>query len=236
MSLLFLLLAQVAAPPTALPPQSWAPPPMPPSPYVQLVDYQADHAVSIQGSAGYQIALELAPDERVETVSLGDSGAWQVSASKRGDRLFLKPIQTGAITNMIVVTDTRSYLFELSSGGDGYQTQSPYIVRFRYPSEQAALPMRAAGDGLPFQATEYKLRGDKSLRPSSIYDDGVHTYISWPDDVPLPAVYAIGDGGKEMLVNAAMRGSELVVDSVQHKLVFRVDRRSASASRKRAQQ
>lgn len=227
MKMLWLLFAQLTA--SGMPIETWPAPPQPTSPYVQLVDYQPDQPVTIQGAPGYQVALELAPDERIETVSLGDSGAWQVAASKRGDRLFLKPVQAGASTNMIVVTDTRSYLFELSSG-EGYQPT--YIVRFRYPSEEPPTAVRVAGNGELFQPTEYRLSGDKTLRPSSIYDDGVHTYVGWPPDAALPAVYAIGDGGQEMLVNGAMRGGELVIDSVQQKLVFRIDRRSASASRK----
>jgi type IV secretion system protein VirB9 len=226
--LVLLTLAQIASPgPSG---EIWTAAP-PPSPYVQLVDYQPDQPVTIQGTPGYQISLELAPDERIETVSVGDRGAWHVAASKRGDRLFLKPIQAGASTNMIVITDTRSYLFELSSAGEGYGAQSPYIVRFRYPSEETEPAARAARADALFQPTEYRLRGDKSLRPSSIYDDGVNTYVTWPADAALPAVYAVGDGGQEMLVNAAVRNGELVIHSVQRKLVFRIDRRSAFATR-----
>ncbi|HEX8063970.1 MAG TPA: TrbG/VirB9 family P-type conjugative transfer protein, partial [Allosphingosinicella sp.] len=80
----------------------------------------------------------------------------------------------------------------------------------------------------------YRLGGDKTLRPSEISDDGVHTYIRWPRDRALPAVYAVTDSGLEMLVNGMMREDDLfVIDSVSKKLVFRIDGDVATATRQR---
>jgi hypothetical protein len=50
----------------------------------------------------------------------------------------------------------------------------------------------------------------------------------------LPAVYAVTDGGLEMLVNGMMREDDLfVVDSISKKLVFRIDDNVATATRQR---
>ncbi|MBX3564018.1 MAG: TrbG/VirB9 family P-type conjugative transfer protein [Sphingomonas sp.] len=195
---------------------------------VQIIDYVPDGLFTLGAAPGYQLMIELAPDERIENVAVGDSGAWQVTANKRGDRLFVKLVQPGISTNMIVATDARLYSFELTPVSETARGL-PYSVRFRYPSPAPAAPPDAAmPDAL---LGRYKVRGAAELRPSGIHDDGVHTYVEWPEDRALPAIYAINDQGKEMLVNGMMRDGRMVIDSVQAKLVFRIDRRSAIALR-----
>lgn len=196
-------------------------------PRFQSVAYAPDQVVQIEGAPGYQITLELSPDERAETIALGDSTAWQVTANRRGDLLFIKAL-TGAPTNMTVITNVRTYNFDLNAGSP---SSMAYTVRFEYPP-----PAAPAEEGLADAAAEgrYRLDGDKALRPSEISDDGVHTYIRWPRDRALPAVYAVTDGGQEMLVNGMMREDDLfVIDSISRKLVFRIDGNVATATRQR---
>jgi type IV secretion system protein VirB9 len=199
-------------------------------PHIQSVDYAPDQVVTLQGAAGYQVTVELSPDEQVENVAVGDSASWQVTANHRGDHLFVKAIQPGVSTNMTVVTTVRLYNFELvpaSGGGD-----MAYTVRFRYPG---ATGNSAFAEDAPSAVGEgrYRLGGDKALRPSEISDDGKHTYIRWPREVALPAVYALGATGQEMLVNGMMREDVFVIDSVAQKLVFRIDKATATATRVR---
>jgi type IV secretion system protein VirB9 len=198
-------------------------------PRIQSVDFVADQVVVLQGAAGYQITVELAPDEQIENVAVGDSSAWQVTANHRGDHLFVKALQPGISTNMTVVTTVRLYNFELVSGSAG---DVAYTVRFRYPN---AGTNAAFAEDAPSAVGEgrYRLGGDKLLRPSEISDDGKHTYIRWPRERSLPAVYAVGETGQEMLVNGMMREDVFVVDSVAQKLVFRIDKATATATRVR---
>ena len=202
------------------------PVPGPGDPHIQTVDYAPNQVFLLEGAAGYQITVEISPDEQVETIAVGDSAAWQVVANRRGDHLFVKAIVGGVSTNMTVITSVRLYNFELRpvSGGE-----MAYTVRFRYPAAAAA-----AEDNAPSAAGEgrYRLGGDKSLRPSEMSDDGVHTYIRWPRDRALPAVYALSDSGQETLVNGMMRADDVfVIDAIWRKLVFRIDDRSATATR-----
>lgn len=193
----------------------------------QTVTYAPNQVVLLEGAPGYQITLELSPDERAETIALGDSSAWQVTPNKRGDLLFIKAT-SGASTNMTVITNVRTYNFDLSGGSP---SSMAYTVRFLYPP-----PPTPAEEDLGDDASEgrYRLGGDKALRPSEISDDGTHTYIRWPRDRALPAVYALTDGGQEMLVNGMMRDDDLfVVDSIQRKLVFRIDGNVATATRQK---
>jgi type IV secretion system protein VirB9 len=193
-------------------------------PRIQTVLYDADQVVQLQGTPGFQIDVEFAADEAIESVAVGDSAAWQVTPNRRGDHLFVKPLLSGVTTNMTVVTSARTYFFELAplSGGD-----MAYTVRFRYPSAQAAAD-DTAGTNVEGR---YRLSGAHALRPSRIADDGVHTYIEWPHEASLPAVYALNSQGQETLVNGGMRDGLFVIDSISQRLVFRIDSSVARADR-----
>ena len=204
------------------------PKPGPGDPRIQSIEYSADQVFQLQGAPGYALNVELSPDEQVENVAVGDNNAWQVSANRRGDHLFVKALTGGVSSNMTVTTSVRTYVFELTPvSGSG---EVPYTVRFRYA------PVAAAEEETPGAAAEgrYRLGGDKALRPSEISDDGTHTYIKWPRDRSLPAVYGVTETGAETLVNGMMReGDVFVIDDIWNKLVFRVDRHVATANRER---
>lgn len=215
------LLALALAGQTPLPP----PPPPPGSMRVQTIDYVEDRVVTLQGMPGYQVAVEFGGDERIENVSVGDPSAWQVTANKRGDHLFVRPLQGGASTNMVVVTDRRLYAFDLVplSGGP---SDLVYAIRFRYPPAEGTQP-----PGEDAMAGRYRLHGARGLRPEALSDDGVHTYLQWPASATLPAIYTLDGDGRETLAGGAMRGDTYVIDSIAQRLVFRRDRRVAYADR-----
>lgn len=91
----------------------------------------------------------------------------------------------------------------------------------------------STGTGLTSTAamTGYKLSGEKSLRPSRIGDDGVHTYIEWSEDQALPAVFAVNALGEEEMVDGYMRQDIFTIDRVHQRLVFRIGKKLAKAER-----
>lgn len=193
---------------------------------VETVEWHPDQVVPLQVAAGYQLMVEFAADEHIQSVAVGDSGAWQVTPNREGDRVFVKPLQGGLSTNLTVVTSARTYTFELSPLS-GPSADMPYVVRFSYPAADATAEAEPAGT----VAGRYRLSGAHALRPSRISDDGVHTYIEWPRDRALPAVYSIDERGQESLVNGMMRDDLFVIDAVVRRLVFRIDRDVARAER-----
>jgi type IV secretion system protein VirB9 len=202
-------------------------------PHLQVVNYDPGQIVQLRGAAGYQLMVELSPDEQVQSVAVGDSAAWGVSINKAGDRLFIKPLQAQVPTNMTVVTSVRIYNFDLVPL-QGPQGDMPYTVRFQYP---AAQPPTADGQFVDVSAaarrlSKYKVSGDRRLRPLSISDDGQRTYISWPKGAPIPAVYALDGNGHEILVNGMMGTDDVyVVDGAPQRLGFRIDQTVARAER-----
>ena len=202
-------------------------------PRIQVVDYDEDQVVLLQAAPGYQVTVEFGADERIENVAVGDGGAWQVTASRRGDFLFVKPIQAAG-TNMTVVTDARTCIVE-QAPLSGPSAEMAYTIRFRYPGDEESVGQGgAAPDEAPGVGTvegRYRVSGDRALRPTGISDDGVHTYIEWPPDRALPAVYSVDERGGESLVNGMMRDDLFVIDSVAPRLVFRIDQHVARAVR-----
>lgn len=219
-----MLMLQMALP--GMPPVQPMGPPG--DPRLRTIEYQADQIVRLEVATGYQLSVEFAPDEKIETVAVGDSSAWLVTANQRGTHLFVKPASVGADSNMTVITDTRVYLFDLHAL-DSPGPNAPYTVRFTFTST-GAVPVVSTGDADEVEG-EYRLSGDYRLYPSQMGDDGVHTYIIWPADVALPAMYTVDERGEERMVNGAMRDGIYVIDAVAPRLTFRIDKRTAYARR-----
>jgi type IV secretion system protein VirB9 len=197
---------------------------------LRTVDYYPGQVTRIEAAPGFQLAIEFAPDERIENVAVGDSAAWQATPNKRGDRMFLKLVNPGVATNMVVITDVREYLFDLVPL-PGADPRLAYIVRFRAPVAAAPPSVGTVPNAASGVVGRYHVTGERTLRPSGIEDDGVHTFLQWPLNVGLPAVYAVDALGRESLVNGMVRGNLFVVDSVSDALVFRLDRKVARATR-----
>lgn len=197
-------------------------------PRLQTVEYRNNQVVTLEVAPGYQLALEFAADERIESVGLGDSSAWMVSPTRRGDHLFVKATQPGVSTNMTVVTDIRTYAFDLHPL-PGPSATMAYTVRFSYPAPPGAIAQ--ASEPSPAPDARYRVSGDRKLRPSAISDDGIKTYIEWPAGAAMPAVYSINDQGREALVNGMVQDKILVIDGVAQRLLFRIDKRVARATR-----
>jgi type IV secretion system protein VirB9 len=200
------------------------PPGVPADPRIQLLPYSPDHIVTLGVGAGYAAVIELAPDERVDNVVVGNSGAWQVTANHRGDRVIVKPLAGAAPTNMIVLTDSRRYVFMLDPFG-----QASFVMRFSYPQP----PEQAASRS--YVAT-YKFRGNRALFPAAMYDDGRQTIITWSKQSVLPATFAMNDGSHEQLVNGRMVGNDFVIEGAALHYKFRFGDAEAIATRQVAKQ
>jgi type IV secretion system protein VirB9 len=194
-------------------------------PHLQTVGYDAAEVVALHVTAGFALTVQFAPDERIETVTVGDPGAWGVQANKRADRLVVKPAGLPSPTNMTVFTDQRTYNFTLYGTPPGLGVQ-PYLVSFTYPA--APPPAKVAAET---GAGTYRLKGAKALWPLAIGDDGHFTTIRWADDVTLPAVYRQTGPHESALVNGAMKDGAYVLDGVYPALTFVLGKARATALR-----
>lgn len=201
--------------------------------------YNPAQVVRIDGRTKVQATIEFAENEMIENVAIGDSEAWQVTPNKRANLLFVKPLAPTAATNMTVVTDRRTYLFDLVASPKG---RPIYVMRFTYPKEiapPAPIVGAASVEELAAASAPEKLdpatlnfawsaKGDRGLLPARTYDDGSATYLAWPAGSPVPAILAKDAKGTEGPVNFTVRDGVIVVDGVPRELVLRSGKQVAT--------
>lgn len=198
---------------------------------VQTLLYRPDTVVQIAGRANLQSVISFAPDERVENVAVGDSSSWQVTPNKRANMLFLKPIRAGARTNMTVVTDRRTYLFDLradrAAGAAVYSLRFAYLPGIASPRTAQPVPAQTPSSKQPTELNfAWAAKGAKRLRPSRIFDDGKALFLAWPRGATLPAVFAATDD-HETPVSYKLEKDYLVVDGAPRRVVLRLGKARA---------
>lgn len=83
-------------------------------------------------STGFQSSIEFQEGETIKTLSLGDSYSW--SLTPVGSRLFIKPMENNVRTNMTIITNLRTYQFDIASRSeDESNAEIAYVIRFYYP-------------------------------------------------------------------------------------------------------
>lgn len=204
--------------------------------------YDEANVVEIKGKVKVQTTIKFRADEAIENVAIGDSQAWQVQPNKAQSLLFVKPLEPTARTNMTVVTNKRTYLFDLLAS----PRNSPlYILKFSYPDAEKAeeearqaqaeaeareqatsVEMAAAND--PFAVVdpsalnlEWASAGDADLIPSRTYDDGEAVFLTWPAGTPIPAILVTNHDGEEGPVNFTVRGDTVILDGVPAEIILR---------------
>ncbi len=197
---------------------------------VHVISYQPDQVYRMDGHYRYQSAIEFEKDEEIRTISMGDSSAWMINPS--GNRLFLKPIEQDATTNMTVLTNKRVYLFELHGheASDINDSNMVFIMRFIYNDKADALG-RTDLDGVPDPDSEadkakfnynYTISGSDAVAPLRIFDDGEFTYFQFPNkNADVPAFFWVDSDNNENVINYRTRGDYIVVERVAVRFTLR---------------
>lgn len=222
---LFAALAMFAAPVALFPGKASAlqePRPISTDRRIRTVRYSPNEVYQFIGHYGYQSSIEFAEDEKVQTVSIGDSVAWMVNPAE--SRLFLKPIEQNATTNLTVITDKRTYFFELHAEETNNirDNEMIFTVRFVYPQNDTGALDYGQYEAMPDIDAyperynfNYSVRGSDSISPIRIFDDGNFTYFEFKDqNAELPAFFHVDAAGNEELINFRKRGNYIVVERV----------------------
>jgi type IV secretion system protein VirB9 len=203
---------------------------------IRTLNYDPNEIVKIFGKAGIQSTIEFDSDERIENVAVGDSSAWQITPNRRASLLFVKPLNSHSRTNMTVVTDKRTYMFDLVAGGK--EAAAMYALKFSYPNEKKPEPPKPAQQQVvnPTQQAamtaerlhfDWNTKGNGKLLPARVFDDGSSVYLAWKGDAPLPAILTQSEDRKEGPVNYRMSGEYIVISPVPQNLVLRYGNRVA---------
>jgi type IV secretion system protein VirB9 len=149
----------------------------------------------------------------VQTAASGNGTAKQV-------HVLVKPFSPGLSTNLVILTDKRSYHLVLQST----QRVSMAAVSWTYDSESLVSDKHEAANTPPIDTGialdainfRYEITGDPApWRPLRAFDDGHKVYIEFPsrlDQGEAPPLFVVGQDGGTELVNYRVRGNYYVVD------------------------
>jgi type IV secretion system protein TrbG len=182
--------------------------------------------------------LTLGPGETVVSKAAGDTVRWQIGEATSGQgkdartHIFLKPLERGLETNLVLTTSLRVYLLALRSGA--VEAFNAAIAWDAPETPLAVTPTDAVASG-PVQAglvqagpvrpdavldARYRIvpRG-RSPRwmPTAVFTDGVRTFISLPGEASVdevPALFVLAADGQAQLVNYRQQDGLFVVDRV----------------------
>jgi type IV secretion system protein TrbG len=155
-----------------------------------------------------------------DDIGIGDSERWSIKVS--GNRVLVKPKESGLATDLVIVTNLRSYHFALRTRRP-YQPQVSfyYLDQIRVDeahhlelTRQARALMLADPSSKPLNFA-YKIQGPSvAWRPLSAFDDGAHLYIEFPQNIAgtdMPALMAL-QGSQQATVNYQVHGQYYVAD------------------------
>jgi type IV secretion system protein VirB9 len=196
---------------------------------IQVWPYSEGALYQVFASPGRVTDIMLQEGEELIAVSAGDTVRWIVgdttSAAGASQRVhvLVKPVRTNLKTNLVITTNRRLYLLELTATTDTWMAS----VSWSYPHDrltalqgqvqraEAAAPV-AQGIALERLAFRYEISGDTpAWRPLRAFDDGERVYIQFPPGIAqgeLPPLFVIGVAGATQLVNYRYRAPYYIVD------------------------
>lgn len=196
--------------------------------------YNTDQQPIISTIPLQETVVSLESGEKFENISTGDPSRWSYSVATSGagsslqQNILIKPSAPSISTNMVITTNKRIYNLRLVSGADP-DSSSMRSVRFWYPKEMQAASIvsnsssqtsvNVALNQLNFDyrlsnATGYSL---PKWAPTSIFDDGIHTYIQFPAEIAstdMPVLFVMRNGKTNELVNYRYQAPYFIVDKL----------------------
>ncbi|MFP3688105.1 MULTISPECIES: P-type conjugative transfer protein TrbG [Burkholderia] len=197
---------------------------------IQVWPFSDGALYQVYTSPGRVTVISLQSGEELVTVAAGDTVQWIVGDTASGSgtcrrvAVMVKPVRAGIMTNLVITTNRRTYLLELTSTAKAWMAS----VSWEYPKDQmlalqaqaqaAADAVAPAAEGLSLDQLHfrYAITGDSPpWKPVRAFDDGQHVYIQFPAGIAqgeLPPLFVVGPDGKGELVNYRFRAPYDIVD------------------------
>ena len=148
-----------------------------------LYEYSHGESYDVYAAPGFISDVQLKPGEQITGITIGDAISWSVETRLAADKtwhVYVKPLQLGVITNMIINTDSHYYSLRLIADSD----YSP-VVSWTYPGE-AREEYNPQGISMEVESVQdinfdYSVSGKESWTPETVFEDGAKTYLILPD-------------------------------------------------------
>jgi P-type conjugative transfer protein TrbG len=224
---------------------------------IQVWPYADGALYQVYTSPSRVTVIALQPGEELVTVAAGDTVRWIVGDTSSGTgpnrrvNVMVKPTRPDLKTNLVVTTNRRTYLLELSSTPQAWMAS----VSWDYPKDQMLALQKQAKDAQAFAPIDaglslenikfrYAITGaNPPWKPLRAFDDGKKVYIEFPGGIAqgeLPPLFVIGPQGDGQLVNYRFHAPYFIVDRLfgaaelrlggDHAEVVRIERTDGIAS------
>lgn len=192
-----------------------------------LYAYEPGAIYELQTSPDFVSTLMLEPGEVLIDIAAADTARWSVSNTLSANRtiLIVKPSAPRLKTNIVLVTDRRAYLIEaVSAAGDVYTAQAAWTYP-KPPEPPAPEPEpRPVHEDYVLKAPR---KGPPAWMPQKVWDDGLKTYVQFPDDIAaseMPPLFIRTAEGLE-LVNYRTQGTLYEIDRIFDAAELRLGRK-----------
>ena len=194
--------------------------------------------------------LELGDDEGVkEQPAIGDQAQWIVTGGPR--HLFIKPLRFDLETSLTVVTNKRTYQFQLISGRAA-SAQVFQKVSFLYPDRELEVKLQKDNANAAVEVEKmrlddqvvatnvdpatldfgYKIEGAARFKPTAVYTNGKFTFLVMPNIQDSPAIFLLDDEENPSLINYQVKANMIVVERVATKLLLKLGNAEVKISKR----
>ena len=178
--------------------------------------------------------LEFESGETVTSYSFNNQKqvAWDIATVQ--NRMYIRPVESDADTQVTVMTNKRVYFFELfakeSDAKDIFKDQDfVFYTKFNYPSSEdgegikkyatSALPNLDKPEEYNFN---YTITGEETIFPTKIFDDGRFTYFEFKEKGGImPAIFTVDSTNHEALANYRILGPYVAIEAINARFTLR---------------
>lgn len=183
--------------------------------------------------------LEMAPDEELEMVVMGDTFQW--ITQKTPKHFFIKPIKPDIFTSATLITSKRTYQLTFRASPENGKWMQR--VSWHYPdiamltevlgqrkarefdAEQKRLADIVPVTGLQAERMnfDYQIAGDAPFKPVTVFDDGKFVYVRFaPITQEMPAIFMLQSDGALSLVNYVVKGDLIVIQRLVERMLLKI--------------
>lgn len=191
-----------------------------------LLEYMPGSTYQIYCRPGFETDVQLQHDEEIVNVIAGDPARWSIRTVNGAimPHIYIKPIQLGIETNLIVTTNKRSYQISLRA-----EREFNPIVNWTYPLngrneyEKKDVPVEV--ESVNQLSFAYRISKKYKWKPDFVFNDGFRTYIHMPANAleKSPAIFIRNPDGMFTLVNYTVKNGNYILDRVVDDAELRID-------------
>jgi type IV secretion system protein TrbG len=217
----------------------------------QIYVYRPGALFELYANPNYVSTILLEPGETLTNIAAGDTSRWMVTQADAETQsaprtiVLVKPHAAGLRTNIVLITDRRTYLIEaIAQAGTAYSAQVAWSYTKPTAGKAGAAPVSTFNEAYRIRA----IKGGKPVwTPTRVFDDGRRTWIEFSQAAEagdMPPVFVITGEGAELVNYRVQRfagGQRYMIDRIFDRaelrlgakapVIVRIDRQTKTGGR-----